>query len=90
MWSPLVFGRGLAGIWSGLSTFMVLRLVFVGWRAFAAGWAARARQLGGPAGDGVFIVAAEVMAGRVVALLRNADARVKSVVVSRPASLVDR
>jgi hypothetical protein len=27
-----VFGKGLAGKWSGLSTFMVLRLGFGGWR----------------------------------------------------------
>ena len=33
IWLSLIFGWGLLGIWSGLSTFMVLRLVFVGWRA---------------------------------------------------------
>jgi putative MATE family efflux protein len=33
------FGWGLAGIWSGLSTFTVLRLAFVGWRAFSGRWA---------------------------------------------------
>ena len=39
IWLSLVFGWGLVGIWSGLSTFMVLRLVFVGWRRCpAAGW----------------------------------------------------
>jgi len=37
-WLSLVFGWGLAGIWSGLSTFMVLRLVFVGWRGFSGRW----------------------------------------------------
>jgi len=37
-WLALVFGWGLAGIWSGLSTFMVLRLAFVGWRAFSGRW----------------------------------------------------
>jgi putative MATE family efflux protein len=37
-WLSLAFGWGLAGIWSGLSTFMVLRLVFVGWRAFSGRW----------------------------------------------------
>jgi len=39
VWLSLVFGWGLAGIWSGLSTFVVLRLVFVGWRAFSGRWA---------------------------------------------------
>jgi putative MATE family efflux protein len=38
IWLSLAFGWGLAGIWSGLSTFMVLRLVFVGWRAFSGRW----------------------------------------------------
>jgi putative MATE family efflux protein len=39
VWLSLIFGWGLAGIWSGLSTFMVLRLAFVGWRAFSGRWA---------------------------------------------------
>jgi Na+-driven multidrug efflux pump len=38
-WLSLGFGWGLAGIWSGLCAFMVLRLVFVGWRAFSGRWA---------------------------------------------------
>ncbi|MCT7659428.1 MATE family efflux transporter [Mycobacterium deserti] len=38
IWLSLVFGWGLVGIWSGLSTFMVLRLAFVGWRAFSGRW----------------------------------------------------
>jgi putative MATE family efflux protein len=38
IWMSLAFGWGLVGIWSGLSTFMVLRLVFVGWRAFSGRW----------------------------------------------------
>jgi putative MATE family efflux protein len=38
IWLSLAFGWGLAGIWSGLTTFMVLRLVFVGWRAFSGRW----------------------------------------------------
>ncbi|WP_036435488.1 MATE family efflux transporter [Mycobacterium sp. URHB0044] len=38
IWLSLVFGWGLLGIWSGLTTFMVLRLVFVGWRAFSGRW----------------------------------------------------
>ena len=28
----------MLGIWSGLSTFMVLRLVLVGWRALSGRW----------------------------------------------------
>ena len=38
IWLSLAFGWGLWGIWSGLSTFMVLRLVFVGVRAFSGRW----------------------------------------------------
>jgi putative MATE family efflux protein len=38
-WLSLVFGWGLAGIWSGLTMFMLLRLVFVGWRAVSGRWA---------------------------------------------------
>jgi putative MATE family efflux protein len=38
IWLSLVFGWGLLGIWSGLSTFLVLRLAFVGWRAFSGHW----------------------------------------------------
>jgi MATE family, multidrug efflux pump len=38
IWLSLVFGWGLFGIWSGLTTFMVLRLAFVGWRAFSGRW----------------------------------------------------
>jgi putative MATE family efflux protein len=38
-WLSLVFGWGLAGIWSGLSMFMLLRLVLVGWRAVSGRWA---------------------------------------------------
>jgi putative MATE family efflux protein len=38
IWLSLVFGWGLAGIWSGLSTFMVLRLAFVGARALSGRW----------------------------------------------------
>ncbi|WP_458695205.1 MATE family efflux transporter [[Mycobacterium] appelbergii] len=38
IWLSLAFGWGLLGIWSGLSTFMVLRLVFVGWRAWSGRW----------------------------------------------------
>lgn len=38
-WLALVFDWGLAGVWSGLSTFVGLRLVFVGWRALGGHWA---------------------------------------------------
>ncbi len=38
IWLSLANGWGLAGIWAGLSAFMVLRLVFVGWRAFSGRW----------------------------------------------------
>ncbi len=38
IWLSLAFGWGLLGIWSGLSTFMVLRLIFVGWRASSGRW----------------------------------------------------
>jgi putative MATE family efflux protein len=38
IWLSLRFDWGLAGIWSGLSTFIVLRLVFVGWRAGSGRW----------------------------------------------------
>ncbi|HEU4360282.1 MAG TPA: MATE family efflux transporter [Mycobacterium sp.] len=38
IWLSLVFGWGLAGIWSGLTTFIALRLIFVGWRAISGRW----------------------------------------------------
>lgn len=38
IWLSLAFGWGLLGIWAGLSTFMVLRLVLVGWRALSGRW----------------------------------------------------
>jgi putative MATE family efflux protein len=38
IWLSLVFGWGLWGIWAGLSTFMVLRLIFVGARTFSGRW----------------------------------------------------
>jgi putative MATE family efflux protein len=38
IWLSLILGWGLVGIWSGLTTFMLLRLVFVGWRAFSGRW----------------------------------------------------
>ncbi|OBK29280.1 MATE family efflux transporter [Mycobacterium asiaticum] len=39
IWLSLAYGWGLAGIWSGLSAFMVLRLVFGGWRTLSGRWA---------------------------------------------------
>lgn len=38
IWLSLAYGWGLTGIWSGLSTFMVLRLVFGGWRTLSGRW----------------------------------------------------
>lgn len=38
IWLSLIFGWGLAGIWSGLTAFIVLRLVFVGWRVLSGRW----------------------------------------------------
>jgi putative MATE family efflux protein len=38
IWLSLRFDWGLAGIWSGLSTFIALRLIFVGWRALSGRW----------------------------------------------------
>lgn len=39
IWASLVFGWGLAGIWSGLSAFMLIRLFAVGLRARNGRWA---------------------------------------------------
>ncbi|MHA6781345.1 MATE family efflux transporter [Pseudonocardia saturnea] len=38
IWASLLFGWGLAGIWTGLSAFMVLRLVAVGLRTRSGRW----------------------------------------------------
>ncbi|MCV7186160.1 MATE family efflux transporter [Mycolicibacterium murale] len=38
IWLSLAYGWGLFGIWSGLSLFMVLRLLFVGWRTVSGRW----------------------------------------------------
>ncbi|BBY32206.1 MATE family efflux transporter [Mycolicibacter minnesotensis] len=38
IWISLALHWGLAGIWSGLSAFIVLRLLFVGWRALSGRW----------------------------------------------------
>ncbi|MDT7783534.1 MAG: hypothetical protein QOF58_1953 [Pseudonocardiales bacterium] len=39
VWAAYAFGWGLAGIWTGLSAFMVLRLVAVLWRTKSGEWA---------------------------------------------------
>ncbi len=39
IWLSLVFDWGIAGIWSGLVAFMVLRLIAVVWRALSGRWA---------------------------------------------------
>lgn len=39
IWLSLAYDWGLAGIWTGLSTFLVLRLAFGGWRALSGRWA---------------------------------------------------
>jgi len=39
VWLSLAYGWGLAGIWSGLTLFLVLRLMLVGWRALSGRWA---------------------------------------------------
>lgn len=38
-WLSLAFGWGLAGIWSGLSVFLLLRLVLGVWRVHSGRWA---------------------------------------------------
>jgi putative MATE family efflux protein len=38
IWASLAFGWGLAGIWSGLALFMLIRLVAVGVRARSGHW----------------------------------------------------
>lgn len=39
VWLSLAFGWGLVGIWSGLTLFLVLRLLLVGWRTASGRWA---------------------------------------------------
>ncbi|GLY49311.1 MATE family efflux transporter [Lentzea sp. NBRC 102530] len=39
VWASYAFGWGLAGIWTGLSAFMLLRLVAVVWRTRSGEWA---------------------------------------------------
>ncbi|WP_405165824.1 MATE family efflux transporter [Nocardia sp. NBC_01499] len=39
IWLSLAFDWGIAGIWTGLVAFMVLRLVAVSWRAWSGQWA---------------------------------------------------
>lgn len=38
VWLSLAFGWGLTGIWSGLTVFLVLRLLLVGWRTLSGRW----------------------------------------------------
>lgn len=38
IWLSLAYGWGLTGIWSGLSTFIALRLVFGAWRVLSGRW----------------------------------------------------
>lgn len=46
IWLSLIFDWGLAGIWSGLSIFIVLRFLFVGWRVCSARWVRAGRPSG--------------------------------------------
>ncbi|WP_280254411.1 MATE family efflux transporter [Nocardia abscessus] len=39
IWLSLAFDWGVAGIWSGLAAFMMLRLLAVAWRALSGRWA---------------------------------------------------
>lgn len=39
IWLSLVFHWGIAGIWAGLTAFMLGRLVSVGWRSLSGRWA---------------------------------------------------
>lgn len=39
IWLSLAFDWGVAGIWSGLAAFMMLRLIAVAWRALSGRWA---------------------------------------------------
>lgn len=44
-WLSLAFGWGLAGIWAGLSAFLVLRLIFALWRARSDRWLVAGAEL---------------------------------------------
>ncbi|NMD61755.1 MATE family efflux transporter [Rhodococcus sp. ACPA4] len=39
IWMSLAFDWGLAGIWAGLTVFVVLRMIAVSWRALSGKWA---------------------------------------------------
>lgn len=39
IWLSLLYDWGLAGIWTGLATFVVLRMFAVGWRTMSGRWA---------------------------------------------------
>jgi putative MATE family efflux protein len=49
IWLSLVFDWGIAGIWSGLVAFMMLRLVAVVWRAESGRWAQIGMEVPGKA-----------------------------------------
>lgn len=49
IWLSLVFDWGIAGIWSGLVAFMMLRLVAVVWRAESGRWAQIGTEVPGKA-----------------------------------------
>ncbi|NMM85275.1 MATE family efflux transporter [Rhodococcus sp. SRB_17] len=44
IWMSLAFDWGLAGIWAGLTVFVVLRMVAVLWRALSGKWAVTGTQ----------------------------------------------
>ena len=45
IWLSLAYDWGLAGIWAGLTVFVVLRMVAVSWRAFSGKWAVTAKLM---------------------------------------------
>lgn len=53
IWLSLVYDWGIAGIWTGLVAFMLLRLVAVSWRALSGKWARVGANVAGATGLGV-------------------------------------
>lgn len=49
IWLSLIFDWGLAGIWTGLIVFMLLRLITVGWRVWGGKWTSVAAAQRDPA-----------------------------------------
>ncbi|WP_051111105.1 MATE family efflux transporter [Rhodococcus rhodnii] len=47
IWLSLAFGWGLVGIWSGLTLFVVLRMVAVVWRFRSNRWSIEGAEIGG-------------------------------------------